>query len=462
MSERRDKEERRGLIPSIWRSIFRRPVVPATDRERRWVVFNTLVLHLRPTRVPAATLRYTHTFGLGGMSLVLVLLLAATGILMMLVYEPSPEGAYASVQRLESDYLFGALVRGVHHWCANLLIVVALLHLLRVFFTGGFLGPRQFNWVVGLTLLLLILVSNFTGYLLPWDQLSYWAVTICTAMVAYVPALGGWLQQVIRGGEEIGSATLINFYTVHTTVVPVLLLFLAALHFWRVRKAGGVVTPRAEGEVLESPPERVLFLPHLLLREMSAALVLAALVLVLAMIWPAPLGPPANPGMSPNPAKAPWYFLGFQELQLHFHAAFAVFVIPLAAALALALLPYLRYDTDQTGTWFRSAKGRRMAVAAGGTGLVLTVIWVILDERVGTLPGAGSLPPWVGNGLLPFALLLGLILAFSLLMKKAYRASRHEAVQAVFVLLLVSFAVLTATGIWLRGAGMALVWPWSA
>ena len=120
--------------------MFRGPVVPRTDRDRKWVVFNTLVLHLRPVRVPEKTIRYTHTFGLGGMSLVLVLLLMGTGILMMFVYEPTPNRAHASVVGLEEEILFGRLVRGVHYWSANLLIVVAVLHLLRVFLTGGFHG----------------------------------------------------------------------------------------------------------------------------------------------------------------------------------------------------------------------------------------------------------------------------------------------------------------------------------
>ena len=306
------------LFRRIWRSVFRGQIVPFTDRDRRWIVFNTLVLHFRPTQLPEKTLRFSHTFGLGGMSLVLILLLFATGILMMFVYEPSPDGAYASITGLQDDVLFGRLVRNTHHWSANILVGVALLHLLRVFLTGGYHGPRQFNWVVGLGLLLFILVANFTGYLLPWDQLSYWAVTISTAMLIYVPWIGEWLQQLARGGPEISAATLIGFYTIHTTVVPALLIVFAALHFWRVRKAKGVVVPRKEGEAAEDKPENVLFLPHLLTREVAVACTLVAVVLLVAVFFDAPLGAEANPGMSPNPAKAPWYFLGFQEHLLHF------------------------------------------------------------------------------------------------------------------------------------------------
>ncbi len=193
---------RPGLVGRIVQSVFPRPIVPRSDADRRRTVLEFLVLHMRPVRLPESSLRYTHTWGLGGMSLVLLGLLAATGLLLMLVYEPVPERAYDSVVSLQQDVVFGGLVRNLHHWSANLLVAVALLHLLRVFFTGGFHGQRSFNWVIGLSLLLAILASNFTGYLLPWDQLSYWAVTICTGMLGYVPWIGEWLQSVARGGSR--------------------------------------------------------------------------------------------------------------------------------------------------------------------------------------------------------------------------------------------------------------------
>jgi len=451
-----------GLPQRVWGSIFRGPVVPRTDRERKWVVFNTLVLHLRPLRVPEKTIRYTHTFGLGGMSLVLVLLLMGSGILMMFAYEPSPERAYDSIVGMQEQVLFGKLVRGVHHWSANLLVLVTLFHMLRVFLTGGFHGPRQFNWVIGLGLAFAILVSNFTGYLLPWDQLSYWAVTICTGMVGYVPGLGEWLQRVIRGGAEIGPATLVTFYTVHTTVVPALLIALMAWHFWRVRKAGGVVVPRDEGEDPAAKPAYVLFLPNLLMRETVVALILIAAVVVTAVLFAAPLGAPANPGMSPNPAKAPWYFLGFQELLFHFHPLFAVFVIPLLVAVAAVAVAYVRYDSDLAGNWFLSVKGRRMSVIAAVAAIVVTPVWILLDEFVvdvgAWLPG---LPPEVADGLVPFVVLLAAIVLFYVFVKKRFEASNNEAIQALFVLVLVAFVMLTVTGVWFRGEGMALVWPWN-
>jgi quinol-cytochrome oxidoreductase complex cytochrome b subunit len=455
--------EREGIFTRIGRSVIRGRVFPRNDGDRRRIVLSHLILHMRPARMRPQTLRYTHTWGLGGTCLVLFTLLALTGVLLVFVYEPSPGRAYASIASLEGDVLFGRLVRNIHHWSANFLVAVAVLHLLRVFLTGAFHGKRQFNWVIGLMLLLGILAANFTGYLLPWDQLSYWAITICTGMLGYVPGIGAWLQEVARGGPEIGRGTLTLFYAIHTTVVPVLLIGLMAWHFWRVRKAGGVVVPPPADDDPNppAPQDRILVLPNLLLRELVAGLVTVAFVMVFALFVDAPLTEAANPGMSPNPARAPWYFVGFQELLLHFHPWFAVLLIPLAGALALVLVPYLKYDSDIAGRWFLSDAGRRTAVTAAIFAAVVTPVWIVLDELVfdpkGVLPG---LPAPVSDGLLPAALLLVLLSGFVLGIRKKYKTNNNESRQAVFVLLAVAFLILTLTGALFRGPGMALTWPW--
>jgi len=175
---------------------------------------------------------------------VLVMLLLITGILLKLVYEPFPGTAYDSIILIQNDVWFGQLVRNIHHWSANILVIVVLPHMLRVFFTGAFHHPRQFNWIIGLFLFFFVLISNFTGYLLPWDQLAFWAITISTSMVEYIPGVGSWLQKAIRGGSEIGPESLKIFFTFHTTILPACLVILMPFHFWRVRNAGGVVMPR--------------------------------------------------------------------------------------------------------------------------------------------------------------------------------------------------------------------------
>jgi quinol-cytochrome oxidoreductase complex cytochrome b subunit len=200
------------------------PLIPASDTERRRFPKRFLALHFRPVTVPEPTLRFTLTWGLGGTAVVLVMVQLITGILLKFVYEPSPVSAYASIQALMTTVPFGRLVRNLHHWCAHLLVLVVFLHLLRVFFTGAFHPPRQFNWVIGLGQLGVVLLANFTGYLLPWDQLAYWAVTVSTGMLAYLPWIGPALEDVLVTGNDLSPETLRFFFALHTTVVPVLLI----------------------------------------------------------------------------------------------------------------------------------------------------------------------------------------------------------------------------------------------
>ncbi len=415
-------------------------------------------------RVPRAAIRFTHTLGLGGMSLVLLGVLALTGSLLMLGQTPTPGDAYASIERLQGEVLFGAFVRAVHHWSANLLVLIAAFHLLRVFLTGAFLGGRALNGIVGLVLFAAIAASAFTGYLLPWDQLAYWAVTIVTGMAAYVPVAGPALASLLRGGEEIGPATLVTYHALHTQWLPALLFAGAGFHFWRVRKAGVVVVPPDAVRDDKGKPEQVLFLPHLLWRETAVALVLLAAVTLFSALVRAPLGPPANPGLSLNPAKAPWYFLGFQELLVHLHPLFAVVVVPLLGAVALVALPYLGFPKDEPhGAWFLSETGRRSARLAALVALVATPLLVLADAAIlgvaGNPSGGAAL---LIRGVLPTAALLAACAAAFRIVRSRFGATRLEATQALFVFLAVAFAVLTATGIWFRGTGMRLVWPWNA
>ena len=220
---------------------------PPPPKEKKPSGFSMLLLHVHPRMVPEEALAFTRTCGLGGMAVVLLVLLAGTGALLLLAYEPSAERAYGSVLSLRDDTAIGGFVRNIHFWAANSLVLVAVLHLLRVFYTGAFHAPRRFNWVIGLLLLKLVLASNFTGYLLPWDQLAFWAVTIGTGMLEYVPLVGPTLETALRGGPEVGPKTLSIFFVLHIAILPILGAILAAFHFWLVRKAGGVILSEAAG-----------------------------------------------------------------------------------------------------------------------------------------------------------------------------------------------------------------------
>ena len=196
--------DRLSLFQRIRYSIFPGTVRSVKEARSYRRFFNSLILHFRPRNVPERTLRLTLTWGLGGMAVVLVCMLFVTGFMLKFVYQPMPGNAYDSIIHLKSDVLFGQLIRNVHHWSGNVLLIVVFFHFLRVFFTGVFHAPRQFNWIIGLGMFLAALLSNFTGYLLPWDQLAFWAVTICTGMLEYIPGIGMELQELIRGGSDVG------------------------------------------------------------------------------------------------------------------------------------------------------------------------------------------------------------------------------------------------------------------
>lgn len=457
-------EENRQLpkpspVRRLFRSIFPEPVLSAGAGQRPRYFLKNLALHFRPSTVPEKTLRFSLTWGLGGMAAVLVFLQFGTGVLLKFAYVPTPVAAYGSVQAIISGIPFGKLVRNMHHWGAHLLVAVVFLHMLRVFFTGAFHPPRQFNWIVGWTVFATVLAANLTGYLLPWDQLAYWAVTVSTGMLEYVPVIGAFLQESIRGGAEIGPAALRNFFALHTAVVPAVLMGLMAFHFWRIRKAGGLVVPRRPEEPVDPKPIRSATVPNLLVREIAVALVITAALTAAAVFFDAPLEGPANPGLSPNPTRAPWYFAGIQELLLHLHPTFAVCVIPLIGAIGLAVIPYLEYESDTGGVWFASTAGRKTATYSAVLGLFATPLLIVFDEWLSGRNAATAGPSGLRNGLVPVAVLAIALTGFFWILRRRYAATKKEAVQAIFVLLGIAYVVLTVTSVWFRVEGMVLRWP---
>lgn len=448
-------------IPQRIADSINRDDLPLTDeRSRLRYVMNNLILHIHPAKVAKPTLKFTYTWGLGGLSILLLALLVGTGIMLMFVYTPSPETAYLDMLRLQTEVNYGQLVRNLHHWGGNLLVIVTFLHLLRVFFTGGLRPPREFNWAMGVGLLLLVVGANFTGYLLPWDQLAYWAVTVGASLLSYIPVIGEGLSALILGGPEVGAATLTNFYGLHVAIIPMAIFFLASFHIWRVRK-DGLSIPRRLKDAKPEKVEKVSTLPHLVSIEFVFALVVLALIVLWASWVNAPLEAAADPNHSPNPAKAAWYFMGLQELLLHFHPVFGAIVIPVLGLVGLLAYPYLRFDTDSEGVWFRSEKGRRMAWFSAITALIATPLIVILDEYVLDLPALlPTLPTILSNGWIPLMAVLLTLGGYYALVRRLFRATHDEARQAVFIVLVVSFVIFTVIGVAFRGEGMALMWPW--
>ncbi len=446
-----------NILQRIHLSVFPRKQKAALEQSGERSIFNSFLLHFRPRSIPQRTLRLNLTWGLGGMAVVLVFLLFGSGLVLKFAYQPSASGAYESIDYLNSQIPFGQLLRNLHRWGANGLLLIVFLHFLRVFYTGAYTAPRQFNWVIGLVLFGTVVFSNFTGYLLPWDQLAYWAITISTSMLDYIPAVGTGIKEWILGGPEPGSQTLMNFYAIHTAVLPLLLMFLLPYHFWRIRKSNGLVIPRSPEEEPLQTPAMADAMPHLIMRELSLTLIVICVVLLVAMFFDAPLAGSANPGLSPNPTKAPWYFMGVQELLMHFHPVVALLVIPALMLAGLFLLPYINYETDTSGVWFSSRKGRKTALLAVVFATLATAAAVLLDEFVIRANPAGP-ADLITNGLLPFCILLAVCGGFYWLVKKGFNATKNEAIQSVFTLLVTGFVVLTIIGIWFRGAGMQLMW----
>ena len=223
----------------VWRSFFRHGW-PDNPLDRSLVMTTNVFFHLHPVKVSRKSLKATYTFGLGVLTTALFLELAVTGVLLMFYYVPSVERAFNDIVGLQTVVPFGQLLRNLHRWGAHLMVITTILHMVRVFYTGAYKPPREFNWGVGVVLLVLTLGASFTGYLLPWDQLSFWAITVGTSIVSYAPTMGTMIRSILLGGPEVGQEALTRFYALHIMVIPGVMLLLIGLHLWRVRKDGGL------------------------------------------------------------------------------------------------------------------------------------------------------------------------------------------------------------------------------
>lgn len=417
----------------------------------------TIFLHLHPARVNESSIQFNRTFGLGGMAALLIVIQIITGILLRFYYTPIPAEAYNSVVFTKNNVLFGQFIRNIHYWSGVFLLLIAFLHFLRVFLTGAFRDERRINWLFGLFLLVLIVLLNFTGYLLPCDQLAYWAITVSTNIIGYLPLVGESISTMIIGGKELNADTLRTFFTFHTAVLPFTLLLLVLYHFWRVRKAGGILIPETE-----ESPVMVPTMPNLVFKEFIVALVLIAVLFTFSALFNAPLLEKANPSYSLNPTKAPWYFAGVQELLMHFHPFFAAFIIPIGVMVFLAWIPFLKYDEAPNGHWFISEQGRKSSEATAKFATAVTVAGILFNEYVLNFELLLSpVPAFLSNGVLPLLILLAFMTGFYRYYLKKLSLSKAELVQAVFVFVIVAFIVLTMVGIFFRGKDMALCFPWN-
>jgi quinol-cytochrome oxidoreductase complex cytochrome b subunit len=214
-----------------------------SPRNRSYVVMNNVLYHLHPVKVKRHGVKLSYTLCLGGLSFFLFILLTITGIFLMFYYTPTAEIAYADMEALSTNVAFGSLVRNIHRWGAHLMVLSVFLHMSRVFYHGAYKPPREFNWVVGVVLLFLTLFLSFSGYLLPWDQLALWAVTVGSNMAGFSPVIGEQIKFALLAGVEVTGATLLRFYVLHVLAFPFIIVIFMAIHFWRVRKDGGISGP---------------------------------------------------------------------------------------------------------------------------------------------------------------------------------------------------------------------------
>jgi len=399
---------------------------PRSEREAGDAIVTNFMLHWFPSKVSRESLSTRYSFWLGTISAFLFLYLIVTGVVLMFLYVPSVERAYQSIKDLEYVISYGRFLRATHRIAAHLMVAVVFLHMVRVFLTGAYKNGvmtrqmRPLNWWLGLIMLVTTLLLSFTGYLLPWDQLAYWAITVGTNIARAVPGIGESIRYFLLGGNEINQNTLIRFYVLHCMFLPVILTGLFLWHMWRIRKDGGLAcddklaleqkaqqvkpttsknymlmgitegrSATVEASLVDEEKLQVTAVPQMVRRLWVVALLTFAVTSALAVWLGSPLEEPANPMVTPNPAKAPWYFLWLQELvaitTIHL-GKFTInggfvggLLIPLGMLLWGFVQPFIdKSSTGAVGVWF--SRERRLH----NTIFIIVCLAVLILTYVGT------------------------------------------------------------------------------
>lgn len=327
--------------------------------------------HLHPPTIPEREARFRYTFGLGGISVFLFLVLAVTGLLLAFFYIPTPDNAFPSLQVITFQVPFGWLVRNLHYWGAQAMVVAVALHLLRVIFTGAYKPPRRVNYLIGLALLVGVLLLNFTGYVLRWDDGTRWALVVGTNLVKETPFVGAALYDAIVGGTSVGPATTIRFYAWHILGLAVPAFFLIGWHAFKVRRDGGISHRLRDGGHDSRIPRA-----QLVRTETLAMLIVMATLTALSVLAPAPLGARADLPVRPDKAQAPWFFLWVQALLRSIPAVCAGVLIPLGLLLVLGLVPYaIDRQAGGVAEWFnREGRAAQTVTVLMFVGLVVLTL----------------------------------------------------------------------------------------
>jgi len=294
-------------------------------------------------------MRFTYTWGLGGLSALLFLVLAVTGVMEMFYYNPTAEGAGASIRLITYVVPYGWFIRNMHHWAGQAMVIVVALHMARVIFTGAYKPHRQLNWIIGVALLALTVALDFTGHALKCDDQSAWAVTTGGGLIRSIPFAGNMLYNIAIGGAACTSAALIRLYGWHVLGIALPAAILIGYHFFRVRRDGGIATP------LRLPPQaggEKMPRAELVRKEALFALIAMAVLVFVSVFFEAPLGKPADFAPSDVHIQAPWFFLWVQELLRLFSPFVAGVLAPIGLLVLLAILPFIEKRLNGTGIYF--------------------------------------------------------------------------------------------------------------
>lgn len=443
--------------------------------------------------------------GLGIMTTVLFLALVITGVLLMLYYKPSVESAYDSIRDIQYVVPTGRILRNMHRWSAHGMLALLILHMARTFYTAAYKRPREFNWVIGLVLLAVTLGLSFTGYLLPWDQLAFWAVTIGSGIagsprdltdalgITQYLDVGGLIRELLLGAHVVGQEALTRFYTLHVMILPIALTVTLGVHFWRIRKDGGLARPaaadpdaRTDAARPEEAPTKTFGLmavvrdrtpatdreiddtvpswPLVFRLEAIVTMVVLLAIIALSLSIDAPLRERANPTVPENPAKAPWYFLALQEL-VSYSAFGGGMVIPGIIAIGLLLIPYLDREEEDVGIWFSGRQGRLVAgvsvvyavvVCVGILALTVKFGWLRdwLPDLTRRMPNALQITTMFFN---PGTVYVMCAAIWSVIVLRRTNSTRLAAI-ALFTCSLVFFVILTYFASVHRGPNWGFYW----
>lgn len=429
-------------------------------KERISKITKNFFLHIHSTRVHPSSLKPGYTFGLGIILGFLFLVMILTGVLLLVNYTPSVDAAYNSVKDIVYLVPGGRIIRNIHRLASHAMVLVVFLHLLRVFYTGSYLEGRRRNWIIGVCMFVIVLLMSFSGYLLPWDQLSYWAVTIGSNIAASARELtdllgitkvfdiGGIFKKLLIGGETVGQTALSRFFMLHVVFLPLTLLVLTGVHFWRIRKDGGLSKSIAE---TSSNKEKVLSWPIVMWAELSIFIGILVLLIFLAFFIDAPLLEMANPTHPENPAKSPWYFLGIQEL-VSYSAFAGGLLVPVLFLGFLVSIPYKDKESQFIGRWFSGKEGIKVTIWSAVFSLAIVLVQLFIIVLFGGLrdwfPGISQ---WFVMLINPATITVSAFVVYSRIILKRTGSTRMAAL-ALFTSAIVALIIFTIIGIWFRGA----------